>query len=101
MKNSGVEIEHGLLWFGGVDCAVCQAMRPKVEAMMEAAFPRLDFVYIDIAEHPETAAAFNVFTVPVAISIIEKRETCRWVRAFGVDEIRNKLERYYSLRFEG
>jgi len=95
-----IEIENGLLWFGGADCNVCQTLNPKVKAMIKAEFPKLDFIYIDVAQHPELAAQHQVFTVPVAIAIIEKRETHRWVRAFGIDEIRGKLKRPYSLLFE-
>lgn len=92
-------MENGILWFGSEGCNVCQALRPKVRALIETKFPKLEFEYVDVAENPALAAQHRVFTVPVAIAVFERRETHRWVRAFGIDEIREKLARPYSLLF--
>lgn len=99
MSMDVMGVRNGLLWFGGPQCNVCQAMRPKVRAMIEETFPELTFVYIDVSEHAEIAARHQVFTLPVAIAKLDGREYFRWVRAFGVDQIREQLTRPYEMLF--
>lgn len=90
---------NALFWFGTPACNVCNVLRPAVETMIQQEFPKLEFICIDIPKERETAANYNVFIAPAAIALFEGRETMRWVRGFGINEIREHLQRQYPLCF--
>lgn len=88
-----------LAWFSGPDCNVCRALRPKVEALLAAEFPRVAMVRIDCAEARELAAQRQVFAIPTAVIWLDGREYRRFGRGFGIGELREALERPYRLLF--
>lgn len=95
-----VSSETGLLaYFSTPDCRVCQALRPKVWKMLHREFPRILPVYVDCAATPETAAHYQVFTVPTLLAFFEGREWLRAGRNLGLEELRQGLARPYGLCF--
>jgi thiol-disulfide isomerase/thioredoxin len=88
-----------LVYYAGEGCGVCAALRPKVAALVEGAFPRLAFTVIDCGRAPALAAAQSVFAVPTVAAYFEGKEFLRMSRGFSVGELRAKLERPYALFF--
>ncbi len=88
-----------MVLFGGPDCGVCHAIRPRLEALVTEAFPNMQFVYVDCADDPATCAQHMVFTVPVVKVWLDGRLAGEWARAFSVDAIRAALKRPYELLF--
>ena len=88
-----------LVYFGAPDCAVCQALRPKVETLIREEWPHFVYRYLDCRAMPEVAAQFGVFTVPTVIAFFEGREGIRQARNFSLQELREGLNRPYNLLF--
>jgi thioredoxin 1 len=88
-----------LAYFSTEACSVCHVLKPKVIEMVSEAFPKLKMVFIESDKLPELAAQNRVFTAPTVVVFFAGRETIRKSRAFGVDELRSEIQRYYSLLF--
>jgi len=88
------------LYFSGRSCGVCHSLRPKIEALFAEDFPKVPLLEIATEEQPELAAQHSVFTLPVLIIYIDGREGPRFARSFSLDEVREALERPYSMLFE-
>ncbi len=86
-----------LVLFGGARCAVCQSIRPKLEAMLEPRFPRLRFVYVDCEQTPGICARYGVFSLPVVKVYIEGMLVAEDARAFGIQDLAARIERPYAL----
>ncbi|MCI4668664.1 MAG: thioredoxin family protein [Bacteroidia bacterium] len=82
-----------LLYFQARGCGVCHALRPKLEALLQSDYPNLQLTIIDISEDREAAAQHVVFTTPVLIIKVDGREYERFVRAFSVHQVNEKLEK--------
>ena len=93
------ENEAVLAYFSTENCSVCKVLKPKVEEMARASFPKLKIIYIQSDILPELAAQNRVFTAPTVTVFFEGRETIRKSRAFGVDELKSEIHRFYSLIF--
>lgn len=94
--------EHpiALIWFSGPDCNVCHALRPKVEALLDEAFPKVAMAGVDCDRARDLAAQLGVFTIPTAVIWLDGREAQRFPRNFSVGEIRAALARPYALCFD-
>lgn len=94
--------ENGLKlkYFSHDDCNVCKVVMPKVIQLIEQDFPNIDFEFIDIRKHPSEAAGFSVFTVPTVLLLADGIEMVRFVRSFGLEQLREKLQRYHQLYFD-
>ena len=88
-----------LVYFSTDICNVCKTLRPKVESLIEEEFPLIKAVYVNSEKHPEIAGQHRVFTAPVIIVIFEGRETIRKNRNTGLNELRQELQRPYSIFF--
>ena len=53
-----------VLW-GGAHCGVCQAIRPRLEALMAEHFAAAALAYVDCADAPALCAQEGVFSLPV------------------------------------
>ena len=94
--------EHliAVTWFSGPDCNVCHVLRPKVEALLSEAFPKVPLAAVDCDAARDLAAQLSVFTIPTAIIWMEGREAQRFARNFSVGEIRDALTRPYALCYD-
>ncbi|MEG0948148.1 MAG: thioredoxin family protein [Bacteroidales bacterium] len=59
---------NSIIEFYLTSCPHCQAMWPTVEAAAEE-FPDIDFYKVEVSEHPELAALYNVRGTPTFILI--------------------------------
>ena len=89
-----------LAYFSTPDCRVCASLRPKLEALLAEAFPRLAGAYVDCAALPEAAAQYQVFAVPSLLVFFDGRETLRRGRGIGMGQLRDDIGRIYALRFD-
>jgi thioredoxin 1 len=58
-------------------CGPCRAVHPILEQLADAHADRVDFVKLNIDEHPSPAARYDVFSIPTVILFEggEARET--------------------------
>lgn len=101
MSVQEIRSENGLklVYFSHDDCNICKVLKPKVIQLMEKEFPNVGFEYVNIRKQPTEAAGFSVFTVPTVLLLADGREMVRFVRSFGLEQLRDKLQRYYQLYF--
>jgi thioredoxin 1 len=85
------------LYFSGEDCGVCNALKPKIEVLLEQKFPFIKRVFLDTKEHLEVAAWLGVFSVPTLIIFIEGKEYIREGRAMSIHALDEKLTRIYEI----
>ena len=88
-----------VLYFSTPDCMVCQALKPRVSALLAGEFPHAEFAEVDCEATPALAAQHQVFSVPVILLFLQGHESMRWVRTFHLAELRDHLARPYSLLF--
>jgi thioredoxin-like negative regulator of GroEL len=85
-----------LLYFSRPDCGVCDALRPRIEGMLED-YPGVDSWFVDLDAHPEQSGQFTIFTIPAVVLFVQGRETVRYARYLSVDEVESSVARYYDL----
>jgi thiol-disulfide isomerase/thioredoxin len=85
------------LYFTSPGCGVCHTLKPKLEAMLQAEFPLIQFIEINIPDHPEITGQHRVFTSPTLLVFFDGKEYLRSVRNMGVTQIMEKLKRPYLL----
>lgn len=85
--------------FSDLECNVCLAITPELEALSEK-YSRADFVTADVEVIKSLVGDYMVFVYPTIIIFAEGRETKRFERVFSMDDIEASIDRYYSLIFE-
>ena len=85
------------LYFSGEDCGVCNALKPKIEVLLEQKFPFVKRIFLDTKEHLETASWLSVFSVPTLIIFIEGKEYIREGRAMSIHALDERLMRIYGI----
>lgn len=99
IENLIKESQMLLVYFEGNNCGVCSAMKPKVEDMLKL-YPKIKSAEVNIEKKLEIAAAFNIFTIPAILVFIEGKQILREARHISIEEVNNKIKRYYSLLYE-
>ncbi|MBK5213678.1 MAG: thioredoxin family protein [Flavobacteriaceae bacterium] len=85
------------VYFSAPNCGVCQALRPKVEALFSERFPMVKIVHIQIDKSPGIAGNYGVFSAPTLLVFFEGKEFLRKVRLMGIQELQEKVERPYKM----
>ncbi|WP_127836785.1 thioredoxin family protein [Clostridium prolinivorans] len=88
-----------LLYFGSNNCNVCTAMKPKVKEILEE-FPKIKSVQIDVEKSLEISASYEIFTIPAILIFIEGKEIIREARYISIQNLREKIDRYYNMIFD-
>jgi thioredoxin 1 len=88
-----------VLYFTSTECGVCHVLWPRIEALLREEFPLLPWCRVDVRDQREYAAQSGVFTLPTLICYFDGREGARLVRAFGLQQVRDALERPYRILF--
>lgn len=88
-----------LIYFSTDECNVCKVLKPKVGEMLTENFPKIKLIYINLNQSPEIAAQNRIFAVPTIQVIFDGREYIRKSRNFGMDELRNAIDRPYQMMF--
>lgn len=88
-----------LVYFSTPECNVCKVLKPKVMELLERKYPKVAFVYSDVARVPEIGAQMSVLTVPTLVLFFDGRESARFVRNFSLSELESAIERPYTMIF--
>lgn len=89
-----------MVLFGGVHCNVCQVIKPKIEAMLAADFPKVKLVYVDCGEQTDLCAQEGVFSLPVVRVYFAGQKAGEWVRTFSLGQLADAMVRPYMLMFD-
>lgn len=81
--------------FGGPACGVCQALKPRLDAMLEEQFPEMQGVYVDCEKSPDICAQHGVFSLPVVKVYIEGMMVVEEAGAFSLQLLAQNMERPY------
>ena len=93
--------EPALLAYFSTDvCNVCKILKPKVAELLKSEFSLMKMIYIPSDKLPEVAAQNQVFAAPTILVFFEGREYIRKSRNIGIGELRQEIERPYSLLFD-
>jgi thioredoxin-like negative regulator of GroEL len=88
-----------LLYFYSDNCAPCISLRPKVVEMVCDHFPRLKLRFVNAEIHPEIAARFNAFGLPVLILFFEGNEYRRESKFVAIPQLHDTINRPYTYMF--
>lgn len=86
-----------LLLFGGAHCGVCQAIRPRLEALMAERFASIALAYVDCAQAPQVCAQHSVFSLPVLRVYLDGQLALERARSFSLLEVAAELGRLHAL----
>jgi thiol-disulfide isomerase/thioredoxin len=86
------------VYFGGDDCGVCTALKPKVKELLKE-YDNIKSVEVDVNNNFDISAAYSIFTIPAILIFIEGKEIIREARHISVQDLNNKIERYYNMLF--
>lgn len=90
--------DAALLLFGGANCTVCEAIKPKLQQMIEKDFPKMSFGYAPCdSEGRALCAAHGLFSIPVLWIYFEGKRFNTFVRVFSLDEVREAIQRPYEM----
>ena len=89
-----------LFYFSHEQCNVCKVLKPKVAEMLTTEFPEAKMYYCDTKKSPELAAQNSIFAVPTILVYFGGRESIRKSRNIGINELREHIERPYSMIFD-
>ena len=96
--QKSVSAEVGLLvYFSGENCNVCHALRPKFKELFDAEFPLVKQIYLDAEENSEIAGHYQVLSVPTMLVFLDGREFIREGRSVSLYQLKEKLERPYTM----
>lgn len=85
-----------LLYFSSKSCGVCKVIKPQLDEVLKT-YPKLKSIQIDVEGNIKLAASYSVFTLPAVIVFVNGKETIREARYINVEEIENRIDRYYKL----
>lgn len=87
------------LYFSSSRCGVCEAIKPKIIALLETDFPKIHFIEVRSDISPEINGHFGVFSAPTLLVFFEGKEFLRKVRNMGMGELYDALNRNYNMLF--
>ena len=96
IENLIKENEIMLIYFGNKTCSVCTVLKPKVKEMLDK-YPKIKNIEIDVDKNLEISSQFNIFTIPGVLVFVDGKETIREARYLSMDDLENKIKRYYEL----
>ncbi len=88
------------IWFSAPECNVCHVLLPKVAEMLQQEFPQVALARVDCAAATGLAAVNGVLSIPTLLLCFDGHEAQRFVRNFGIGQVREALSRPYRLMFE-
>lgn len=96
IKNFIKDNRISMLYFSSNSCSVCVDLFPKIQELLKQ-YPKAKFAKIEIDSLPAVAGTFSVFTLPCILMFIDEKEIIREARFISIMELKEKIERYYSL----
>lgn len=87
------------LYFSSSNCGVCEALKPKIQGLIDSEFSQIKFLEIKSKDAPKINGYFGVFSSPTLLVFFEGKEYMRKVRNMGMAELYDGLARNYKLLF--
>lgn len=88
-----------LVLFGGRECNVCHAIKPKLVELMAEHYPKITLVYVDCHETTELCSQNGVFTLPTLQVFFGGQRFIEEVRSFSLQKVVQDLARPYAMMF--
>jgi thioredoxin 1 len=88
-----------LIYFFNDNCAPCMVLRPKVIALLESQFPLVELAFINASQNSGLTSAFGIYSAPTVIVFFDGKEVIRESKYLSINELKDKIARYYSLFF--
>ena len=86
-----------LVLCGGAHCGVCQAIRPRLEALMAEHFAAVTLAYVDCADAPALCAQQGVFSLPVLRFYVHGQLALEYARSFSLQQVLGDVQRVLAL----
>ncbi len=84
-----------LLYCSQPKCNVCLSLLPKVEELLKK-YKKVSSLYVNLEDIPEFAGQHTVFNMPTVLFFADGKEQFRLVRAFGLNELEEKIQKIYK-----
>lgn len=97
LKEITEKAENLLVYFYHDGCAPCLSLRPKVEELLKARFPKMDMVYVDGMKLPELVSEYQAYSFPMLIFFFEGKEYLRFSKYVSISELNESIGRIYDL----
>lgn len=94
------ENDFVFLYFSGENCAVCKALKPKIEELFVLHFPQIQLIEIPTDNALEITSQFGVFSLPTMLLFVEQKEFFRKGRNVSLALLRDEVKRVYTLFFQ-
>lgn len=88
-----------LFYFSTLSCSVGEALEPKVRALIDRDYPKIEFIWIDMNSAPEVMGSQQVFVEPTILLFIHGKEYLRRSRNIHFTEMQESIKRIYHLAF--
>ncbi len=88
-----------VIYFTGMDCGACEAIKFKVEEILKK-FPKIKSGEINGQNHPDICAKFEIFSLPIFLLFIDKKESLRIGRNVDLLDFEFKIQRYYDMIYK-
>lgn len=85
--------------YGGKDCQVCHALKPKLVAAISERFPMMQLRYLDCHQPTALCAQNGVMSLPTVQVYFEGQKSFEAVRTFSVARVLAAIERPYQMLF--
>ena len=89
-----------MIYFYNDNCAPCIALSPKVSQLIESDFPKMALAFVNAAVNELAAARFGIFSAPTLLVFFEGKESIRESKYISINELQEKISRYYELLFD-
>lgn len=89
-----------LIYFFNPGCSACNSLLPKVKEMVNTRYSEMVLIEINASDYPIIAAEASVFTAPTLIVYFEGKEYVREGKYVSIDQLEEKISRYYKLLFD-
>ena len=85
-----------LLYFSGVNCSVCDALKPKISQLVAEQFPEVVQIEIHLQQLNTISSYFGVFSIPTILFFREGKEWLREGRNLSVGRLLADIGRIQS-----
>ena len=91
--------DAALLYVSAPNCQVCDALKPKIEELINSSFPKIKVFEANVADIPQLGAEYNIFSAPAILVFFDSKEFAREGRNISLLEFQKKIEKIYNIYF--
>lgn len=86
-----------LVLYGGPHCGICQAIRPRTQALVAKHFGAVALASVDCAKSPAVCAQQGVFSLPVLRFYVQGQLALEYARSFSLQHMLDDIGRMLVL----